>query len=66
MSLVDRPARVAARLVMLILADLADRRGLRQEWQAMDAAVRSEIVDAWEELAEEVMADLLEDEKEGA
>lgn len=36
-----------SRCVDLLLNDLHDRRGFRQEWDATDAQVQAEIRDAW-------------------
>jgi len=41
----------ARRIVSAIVEDLKDRRGLRQEWEQIDAGIRIEILDRWWELA---------------
>ncbi len=30
-----------------IIADLSDRRGLRQEWEEIDGDIQDEIIDKW-------------------
>jgi len=39
---------VAQIVVAEIIADLTDRRGLRQEWEQIDPGTRQEIVATWE------------------
>jgi len=46
-----REQDVARRIVAAIVMDLKDRRGLRQEWEQIDAGIRIEILDRWWELA---------------
>jgi hypothetical protein len=45
------PADCAAQIVHEIVADLTDRRGLRQEWAQIDADIRADIVAAWTKIA---------------
>lgn len=40
-----------ASVVEAIIADLSDRRGLRQEWQAIDDDIRAEIKATWIRIA---------------
>lgn len=40
----------ARRAVDELLEDLNDRRGLRQEWEAIDSDIQGEIVEAWTEI----------------
>ncbi len=47
-----RPAR---RAVLAIVADLSDRRGLGQEWSALDREMRAEILKEWVNLVEEAL-----------
>jgi len=37
----------AVRIVDALIADLKDRRGLRQEWEAIDPDIQQEIRDRW-------------------
>ena len=41
------------RTVKRIIADLTDRRGLRQEWEQIDADVQKEITKAWQTIIKE-------------
>lgn len=41
---------IEARIVRLILEDLCDRRGLRQEFEACDKDIQDEIRDTWREI----------------
>ena len=43
-------------IVDRILADLTDRRGLRQEWEQIDPDVQDEIKQAWIEIVKEEIA----------
>lgn len=40
-------SRTATLAVKKIVEDLSDRRGLKQEWNAIDADIRKEICAAW-------------------
>lgn len=44
--------QVARWIVADIIADLSDRRGLRHEWDQIDAEVRREIATKWRDTAE--------------
>ena len=33
-----------------IISDICDRRGLRQEWESIDADIQDEIIDKWEKI----------------
>jgi hypothetical protein len=46
----------AREIVLRIITDLTDRRGLRQQWEEIDDEIREEIVAQWEKLAREVLA----------
>jgi hypothetical protein len=46
----------APRIVGAILADLTDRRGLRHEWDRIDADIQAEIRATWEGLVRDVLA----------
>lgn len=35
-------------VVDAIIADLTDRRGLRQEWEMIDEDVKTDIIEVWE------------------
>ncbi len=42
-----------------IVADLSDRRGLRQEWEGIDSGIRAEIQNEWRAIIErEIVAAL--------
>lgn len=41
------PIEVAEHIVEKILEDLTDRKGLRQEWEKIDAEVQEEIKFKW-------------------
>lgn len=45
------PENCAAKIVHEIVADLSDRRGLRQEWEQIDSTIRREIVEVWTKIA---------------
>ena len=38
---------LAKKIVEAILADMTDRRGLRQEWDGIDADIKKEIKETW-------------------
>jgi hypothetical protein len=46
----------AREIVLRIITDLTDRRGLRQQWEEIDDEIRDEIVAQWEQLTREVLA----------
>lgn len=37
----------AERIVLFILRDLTDRKGIRQDWEGIDKDIREEIIDEW-------------------
>ena len=41
------PIEVCDQVVTKIIEDLRDRRGLRQEWDAIDPDVQEEIKESW-------------------
>jgi hypothetical protein len=45
----------AREIVLRIITDLTDRRGLRQQWEEIDDEIRDEIVAQWEKLTREVL-----------
>lgn len=47
----------AAAIVDEIIADLTDRRGLRQEWEEIDPAIREEIRQTWIGIVEDGATD---------
>lgn len=47
---------LARRIAYRILADMTDRRGLRQQWEQIDDDIQEEIIAAWIRLAEEEIA----------
>ena len=44
----DQVQDAAKKATAKIVADLTDRRGLRQEWEGIDDDIRAEIVAQWE------------------
>jgi hypothetical protein len=45
--------RVAARqIVREIIKDLSDRRGLKQEWNAISPTIQKEIIESWTSIVE--------------
>jgi len=46
-ELLKRKANIAVRG---IIADLSDRRGLRQEWEQIDKDIQQEIFTKWQEI----------------
>lgn len=52
-----KPPSFAEKVVDKIIADLTDRRGLRQEWENCDDEVRDEIRATWIKLINEVKGD---------
>ena len=52
---------IEAKIVRLILEDLCDRRGLRQEFESCDQDIQDEIRDTWREI---VKKELIEEEIE--
>lgn len=46
------PMKIAKAIVMDIICDLSDRRGLRQEWEQIDPWVLDEIRLAWENIVQ--------------
>ena len=44
----------SAEAVHKILADMTDRRGLRQEWEQIDPDIQAEIRETWTEIVESV------------
>lgn len=47
----------AAALVRAVIADLADRGGLRQAWEEIEEGIRREIVESWEKIARDQLAE---------
>src|SRR5450631_1244863 len=45
----------AREIVLRIITDLTDRRGLRQQWDEIDDEIRDEIVAQWEKLTREAL-----------
>lgn len=43
---------IANEIELAILADLTDRKGLRQTWEGIDEKIQAEIEDKWIELIE--------------
>ncbi len=37
-------------IVKAIVADICDRRGLRQEWESIDGDIQGEIMNVWREI----------------
>jgi len=35
-----------------IISDLTDRRGLKNEWNAIDGGIQDEIIDVWQKIIE--------------
>lgn len=46
----------AEKIVKAILADMTDRRGLRQEWEQIDEDIQAEIKTTWTELVEKELS----------
>ena len=44
---------MAKKAVKAIIADLSDRRGLRQEWDQIDDDIQKEIKDEWARMVDE-------------
>jgi hypothetical protein len=51
---------IANIMVNRIVADLTDRRGLRQEWEAIDSEVQSEIEETWMKIIETTLTECTE------
>lgn len=51
-------SRTAKLAVSQILDDLTDRRGLRQEWDAIDDDIQKEIRDGWARIIDEAIASM--------
>ncbi len=47
-------------IVIDIIEDLSDRRGLRQEFQGCDTEIQAEIFDAWRDIVASHLNDALE------
>lgn len=47
----------SARIVDAIIKDFSDRRGFRQNWEAIDKPIRKEIRETWVGLAEAAVSD---------
>lgn len=43
--------QLSKNIVDKIKADFTDRRGLRQEWDAIDEDIKQEIIETWENIA---------------
>lgn len=52
--------KVAKSAVEKVVADLTDRRGLRQAWEAIDPEIQAEIVREWQKIVEQAFDDALE------
>lgn len=37
-----------------IIADLTDRRGLRQEWEQIDDNIKNDIIEVWESIMRDI------------
>lgn len=48
----------AAAIVRDVIADLTDRGGLRHAWEEIDAGIRREIVESWEKIARNQIAEV--------
>lgn len=48
---------IAENIVKGIISDLTDRRGLRQEWDGIDDEIKAEIIQKWESIAENAIAE---------
>lgn len=46
----SHPSDCAVQIVAEIVADMSDRRGLRQQWDHIDDDVRLEIIGTWERI----------------
>lgn len=46
---------IAKIIVNSIIADLTDRRGLRQEWEYIDSEIQNEIEKTWIEIVQKVL-----------
>ena len=46
-------------IVEKIMEDLKDRRGLRQQWDAMDPATQAEIRQAWRVIAKRTLEEVI-------
>lgn len=44
--------KTAKKIVKEIIRDLTDRRGLRQEWEEIDADIQKEIITKWTKIVE--------------
>ena len=44
------------RIVDAIIADLSDRRGLRQEWDQIDLDIKQEIHSTWVDIVQKALA----------
>ena len=49
---------VAKQIVKDILADLTNRRGLRQEWEQIDDDIQKEIIKEWQTIVNSAIKDL--------
>lgn len=54
-----QPKPAAARAVDNIIADLTDRRGLRQEWKGIDKEIQKEIRNQWRAIVEKAIRSAL-------
>jgi hypothetical protein len=52
----EQRTRVSGSIVGRIVADLTDRRGLRQEWESIDEDVRQEIMETWGDIVQQEIA----------
>ena len=51
--------KVATRIVNELLNDMSDRRGFRQNWEAIDDNIQRDIKNEWRWLAAEVLREEL-------
>jgi hypothetical protein len=52
------PMDRAVTVVRAVVADLIDRNGLRQAWEEIDAGIRREIVESWEKIVRDQIAEV--------
>jgi len=55
---------IANEIELAILADLTDRKGLRQAWEGIDEKIQAKIEDEWIELIEKKLNFWLKEEEE--
>lgn len=52
MSVLAVSEEMARAIVQAIIADMTDRSGLQNEWEAIDADVQAEIRETWERIVQ--------------